>query len=788
MAETKEYYAFISYKREDEKWAKWLQHKLEHYRLPSNLNGRTDLPHSIRPIFRDVTDLTPGFLSAEIDDALRNSEWLIIICSPRSAKSPWVCKEAQTFVDLGRADRIIPFIIEGMPFSQNLDTECYPEALLNLTGGSELLAAKINEMGRDVAFIKVVARMFNLRFDTLWQRYNREKRRIRRWTFIGVILFAFLCLSIGGRMYQLNRSLSKQIIETNQQREIADLERERAELVTDSLLVISDSLVIQSRLIQSQNIQLQDEREKTLRSNRRMQINRANFISEEAMQLIDKGDTYRAIALLLEILPTPSNPDRPKTIMAEKALRVALDSIDKIGYVPIAVLDYKHFKNTYYESVDGFYFDEASRRLWVRYVRSDDAGEAIVSYNIDNGSWCESYAMFDHDGYRDVVENLNFESFPSERCDDEYYLDDNKYKLVVHDKSISLYKYNNVSYISRNYILPRYTDIYSDSLGPEGNTIIVGDSIYDFWTGRALREVGLSGYTCDEAQYTSDGKYVVALNDTVFSVKDAITGELLKTLDVAYLNINYIDFNLKGSILYVSEEYAFSLPFLEACDNVELDDCSVIKNKDPYEFEYDSEKNVLTLKDRVSGNIIKTFNIDLGYLENPQEYYSFYLIGENHLWITSYYNRVIFDLNQNKIIGKSFNAPNRYCGSMFNSNKEIYVTFAVGGPVNIYDTMHDELLASYSWPGGGSVYPPQYSCCFTKDEKYIIFMFENEWYLMDMFNSDYNRVEEYCLYNNIPCSAIVVRWYSLLEIIDIAVKKLQGRTLSPTEKSHFYVE
>ena len=29
-----EYYAFISYKREDEKWAKWLQNKLEGYRLP----------------------------------------------------------------------------------------------------------------------------------------------------------------------------------------------------------------------------------------------------------------------------------------------------------------------------------------------------------------------------------------------------------------------------------------------------------------------------------------------------------------------------------------------------------------------------------------------------------------------------------------------------------------------------------------------------------------------------------------------------------------------------------
>ena len=27
--ETKEFYAFISYKREDERWARWLQHYLE---------------------------------------------------------------------------------------------------------------------------------------------------------------------------------------------------------------------------------------------------------------------------------------------------------------------------------------------------------------------------------------------------------------------------------------------------------------------------------------------------------------------------------------------------------------------------------------------------------------------------------------------------------------------------------------------------------------------------------------------------------------------------------------
>ena len=37
MEQGKEYYAFISYKREDEKWAKWLQDKLEHYKFPENV-------------------------------------------------------------------------------------------------------------------------------------------------------------------------------------------------------------------------------------------------------------------------------------------------------------------------------------------------------------------------------------------------------------------------------------------------------------------------------------------------------------------------------------------------------------------------------------------------------------------------------------------------------------------------------------------------------------------------------------------------------------------------------
>jgi hypothetical protein len=98
--ERKEYFAFISYKREDEKWAVWLQNKLEHYKLPSNLNGRIDLPKEIRPIFRDKSELAGGVLADEIQKALEASRYLIVICSPRAAQSPWVGKEVQSFIDM----------------------------------------------------------------------------------------------------------------------------------------------------------------------------------------------------------------------------------------------------------------------------------------------------------------------------------------------------------------------------------------------------------------------------------------------------------------------------------------------------------------------------------------------------------------------------------------------------------------------------------------------------------------------------------------------------------------
>ena len=175
MGPDKEYFAFISYKSEDAEWATWLQHELEHYHLPASFNGRTDVPKELRPVFRDIDELSAGNLPEQIKKALVNSQNLIVICSPQATESPWVNQEVETFISLGRTDRIFPFIVEG-----NSPSEFFPPALLNLPKKEERLGGDVSKKGRDAAFVKVVAGMLGVGFDSLWNRYEREKAEEER--------------------------------------------------------------------------------------------------------------------------------------------------------------------------------------------------------------------------------------------------------------------------------------------------------------------------------------------------------------------------------------------------------------------------------------------------------------------------------------------------------------------------------------------------------------------------------------------------------------------------------
>lgn len=321
----KKYFAFISYKREDVKWADWLRRKLEHYRLPSSLRKQdASLPKEIRPVFRDMLELSGGLLAEEINEALRQSRYLIVICSPRAAQSPWVDKEVKTFIELGRARDIIPFIIKGKPFSDDPDTECFTPTLRSLKGDEELLGININEMGRDAAAVKVVARMFDLMFDTLWKRYERWKNR-RRMLWGGFFLsLSLLGLAVGVYIAQKNRELSLANDNLEKANRTILVERDRANQERDFALAVSDSLrIANDSIIKQRDIILMTYR-KLRETHWSMLGNQSLAVAEKAMGLIAEGDSYTALRLAAEILPqNPGAPDRPYVPEAEMVLRKA---------------------------------------------------------------------------------------------------------------------------------------------------------------------------------------------------------------------------------------------------------------------------------------------------------------------------------------------------------------------------------------------------------------------------------------------------------------------------------
>ena len=81
------YRAFISHSHADAKFAAWLQHAIETWRVPTRL--RSELGYSrIKPVFRDRTDLRAATsLGDALEDALKHSSALIVVCSNEAADS-----------------------------------------------------------------------------------------------------------------------------------------------------------------------------------------------------------------------------------------------------------------------------------------------------------------------------------------------------------------------------------------------------------------------------------------------------------------------------------------------------------------------------------------------------------------------------------------------------------------------------------------------------------------------------------------------------------------------------
>lgn len=108
------YDVFFSYRHKplDSRLTQAVFNMLESYRLPSSLR-RQGYP-DIQRAFRDTEELPLSrILTNTIDEALRSTNCLVVVCSADTPHSEWVDREVMEFIELGKADRIYPLLIAG---------------------------------------------------------------------------------------------------------------------------------------------------------------------------------------------------------------------------------------------------------------------------------------------------------------------------------------------------------------------------------------------------------------------------------------------------------------------------------------------------------------------------------------------------------------------------------------------------------------------------------------------------------------------------------------------------
>ena len=670
----KQYYAFISYKREDEKWAKWLQHKLEHYKFPTSLNGYTDLPNKIRPIFRDVTDLKPGFLAEEIQDALIKSQWLVIVCSPRSAKSQWVCKEAQTFIDFGRADYIIPFVIDGSPFSKDEATECYPEALLNLTEGKELLAANINEMGREAAVVKVIAKMFGIRFDSLWQRYEREQRR-KKWMWISFsTLIALLGVLIGGYFNRQNGIIERQHKRLQQDSITMSNHLQRISVQKDSIIFQNNLILNQQDSIENSILKLQlsnrllaEERDNVLKSNWEIKKKHALIISKTGLDQINDNNSYLARQMAVEILPIDvEKPNYPLTIEGEHLLRNAMlydNAILKGHNDKVLALTL---------SPDG------------KRIISASSDKTIRVWDIYTGKLISSFS-FDYKG--DMVEIYN-----------SYDLN----KVLSHDKklltsywgtdSIRIYDIEN----GRQYgkTLRGHTDIINSVVFSYNGKYIISSSndktvrIWDIKSGEQIGPPFEHESRVTFSTFNSDNKYIVsALADNTIQIWDIKRGIVVEKIETnTSRDIVNIEISPNGKMICCVVEY---LQELQNFHIRSIDTDLGKSNNSGYFFSSDSRRIVVKNQGNFSIYNLKTGIKEKKSFEGHTDFVNSALFSPDGNFVVSASDDKtirIWDANTGEEIGKPFigHSDDILCATFTCDGKKI-VSASADKTIRIWD-------------------------------------------------------------------------------------------------------
>lgn len=293
------YNAFISYRHtpHDMMAAKKLHRALETYHIPKSVQKLTGKKR-IERVFRDQEELPIGSdLNENILNALQESEYLIVICSPETPGSYWVLKEIETFTELHDRSHVLAVLIEGEP------SDSFPKPLLEDEYGKpvEPLAADIrgaNSKEENQKFktelLRLISAIIGCNYDDIKQRH---KERIIKRNLAIALSVAAVVVSIAVIFGVYNARVADRM------QKLADAQTKLAE--EKSLLA-----------------------ERIKAEYRQKQINQSRSYAKQSKELLEEGSRKDATLVALEALPGTGG-DRP---LVSEAVYALSDTLGTYSY------------------------------------------------------------------------------------------------------------------------------------------------------------------------------------------------------------------------------------------------------------------------------------------------------------------------------------------------------------------------------------------------------------------------------------------------------------------------
>jgi len=388
------YKAFISYRHlePDMQAAEKLQKLLEAYKPPKNL-GKTKENWRI---FRDVSELqSSSDLSEDIRNAIDNSEFLIVICSPKYNESKWCKQELTRFRELhnNTNDNIITLLVNGQPQEAFPEELTYTEVNTTDENGKEVkvrmevepLAANITadslkeSMKRlNTEYLRIAAPLLGCDFNDLFQREKRREAARRRRIFGGVsgVLSLITVISVASAV-----TISGKNVRIQQQ---------------------NDQIMEQNSQIKEQNSQIMEQNEQIERKNTDLMVENSGHLAVESENLFSESRLVPAIMKAVEALPAQEG-EKPVIPEAEYALsremgmfipnklapRISLRherSVEKLSFMAGG-------KSVVSQDATGLYFWNAETGELIKKVAFSDSAFASENHRYSN----KLTAIFDID-------------------------------------------------------------------------------------------------------------------------------------------------------------------------------------------------------------------------------------------------------------------------------------------------------------------------------------------------------------------------------------------------------